>query len=58
MPNYTIQELFELACEEDKIPTDTEFAVFSENNYWAKQYDKAVSLYCKYQVAMRQMTGG
>jgi len=58
MDNYTIAELWERACEFDKIPTGTKFAEFSENNYWAKEYDKAMSLYFKYQVAMRQMVSG
>ena len=58
MANYSIPELWELACKFDKIPTGTKFAHFSENNYWAKQYDKAMNLYSKYQVASRQMISG
>jgi hypothetical protein len=53
--SYTIPELWELACKEDKIPTDSKFVEFSPDNYWAKQYDKAMTLYFKYQTAMRIM---
>ena len=52
---YTIPELWELACKEDNLPIDSKFVEFSPDNYWAKQYDKAVSLYFKYQTAMRIM---
>ena len=53
--SHTIPELWELACKEDKIPTDSKFVEFSPDNYWAKQYDKAMELYFKYQTQMRIM---
>ena len=53
--SHTIQELWTLACKEEGIPPDSKFVVFSDNNYWAKRYDKAVSLYLTYKRAIAGM---
>ena len=42
---YTVKEAWQYACQEEGIPEDTKFAVFSESNQWAKRYNKAVVLY-------------
>jgi hypothetical protein len=52
---YTIKEAWENACKEEGVPPDSKFVVFSENNYWAKRYDKAVQLYFKSQQMMHQL---
>ena len=57
MMNYTIEEAWKNACEEEGIPVDTKFAVFSEDNKWAKRHEKAVSLYLQAQRTMRELNG-
>ena len=42
---YTIKEAWANACEEEGIPTDSKFVVFSDDNQWAKRYEKAMLLY-------------
>jgi hypothetical protein len=55
MESHTIPELWELACKEDNIPTDSKFVEFSPDNYWAKQYDKAMTLYFKYRAGQIEL---
>ena len=55
--NYTIKEAWRNACEEEGIPVDTKFAEFSDDNQWAKRYEKAMHLYFRWVVCNGGATG-
>jgi len=42
---YTIKEAWRYACQEEGVSEDTKFVVFSDDNQWAKRYNKAMSLH-------------
>ena len=44
---YTLREAWANACKEEGIPEDSKFAIFSDNNGWAKRYKEADQLYFK-----------
>jgi len=57
MASYTISELWQKACEYDGIPIDAKFVVFSDDNPWQKQYNKAMTLYIAYKTYSVKIAG-
>ena len=47
MTKWTIKQLWDKACEYDRIPFDSKFVVFSDHNPWMKKYNFAISAYLK-----------
>lgn len=55
--SYTINDLWNLACEEEGINPETEFADFPNTNYWAKRYNQAVADYFTAKAKAHQLSG-
>ncbi len=58
METYTIREAWVNACKEDGIDPESKFVEFSENNAWAKKYERAVELYLAAKVEAHRLAGG
>lgn len=54
---YTINELWNLACEEEGIDSKTPFVEFRPDNYWAKRYNQAVADYFTAKQKASQLSG-
>jgi hypothetical protein len=44
---WTLKQLWDKACEYDRIPIGSKFVVFSDHNPWLKKYNFAITAYLR-----------
>jgi hypothetical protein len=44
---WTLRQLWDKACEYDRIPPKASFVVFSDHNPWKRKYDRAVDAWLR-----------
>ena len=47
MTKLTLKQLWDKACEYDRIPPKAQFVVFSKHNPWMAKYNAAINAYIR-----------